>query len=407
MSEYKYLMINIDEIWTKGKNIKTFIRSLRQSIIGRTKVFTDQKFEFKQINHNFVLVSEIPFPESLIPSLAKIAGVHSVEPAVQIEDNFDEILNTLADQLDKIDIPTSFKVLTKRSDKNYPITSMEFSKKLGGMINQKYEKLQVKMVDPDLNIKIRIFKEAMYLSTKELVGMGGLPSGTSGKALTLLSGGFDSPVASYLLTKRGLAQDFIFFHSYPYVGDEVKDKIKDLFKILREYHDHAQLYIVPFGPIQKKIADHCKENLRTILMRKAMVEVANAMAPTLKAEAIIMGDSLGQVSSQTLANLNFVNHCTQIPILRPLISSNKDQIIELSKTIGTHDISILPHDDACALFAPKNPILNPKLGYINYYNDMFSIEDEINEALQNCEQYYVNKKFRVKMAGKNVFNHNQ
>ena len=403
MTKYNYLMINIDEIWTKGRNIKTFVKSLKQSLIGRTKVFMDTPFTFKQVNHNFVMQSEDGFSIELIKSLTKLGGVHSIEPAYVVENNFDQYLKAIENEL--IDAPanTTFKVLTKRSDKSYPMKSMEVSRKLGGMINQKYDHLKVKMDDPQMIVKLRIFKHSSYISTKEIEGIGGLPSGTSGKALTLLSGGFDSPVASYLLTKRGLAQDFVFFHAYPYVGDEVKEKIKALYRVLREYHDHSQLYIVPFGTIQKKIAQYCKENLRTILMRKAMIEVANKMAPTLKADAIIMGDSLGQVSSQTLANINFVNHCTDIPILRPLIGHNKDHIIELSKKVGTHDISIIPHDDACALFSPKNPILNPKLGYINYYNDMFNITQETDQAILESEQYYTNKKNRVKQAARNVF----
>jgi tRNA uracil 4-sulfurtransferase len=235
-------------------------------------------------------------------------------------------------------------------------------------------------------------KNNIYVATRKLMGMGGLPVGTGGHMVSLISGGFDSPAASYLMAKRGCRQTFIFFYAYPFVGEEVKDKILKLVQILGQYQRHSRLYIIKFGEVQDVISKHCKEDYRTLLFRKAMIRSAALLAGKLKADGLVTGDSLGQVSSQTVWNISVVDNITRLPIFRPLIGFNKVEIIGMSKKIGTHDISVIPHDDACSLFAPKHPVIRPNLKYLERFDKEVDLDEYLMKCLKEAEVFDISLK---------------
>jgi tRNA uracil 4-sulfurtransferase len=387
---YKILAVSVDELWLKGKNRKVYIQAIKRHIKSVVKAFHSDPFTCLNENQRLILESDIPFNEELILSLQKVPGINAITPSQKISLDFDEIIPVVTKELENLDCELStFKVITNRSNKQFPMTSMEMSRELGALILQNFSNLKVDVKSPEIQVRIKVATEKIYISVKKYKGIGGLPCGTSGNIVTMLSGGFDSPVASYLMSKRGCKQSFIFFYSYPYVGDEVKEKILEISKILGKYQYRSKLYIVPFGEIQNEISKSCFEEYRTLLFRKYMVDCANLLADRINADAICTGDALGQVSSQTIYNISAIDRYSKRPILRPLIGTNKVEIISLSKEIGTHDTSVIPHDDACALFAPKHPIIKPDLDYWDNFIDKNNLEDKLIEMLDSSECYSI------------------
>ncbi len=395
---YNTILINIDEIWIKGKNQRSFFDLLQKHVVHRIGAFHKDKFEIFRESHRMVAESKTPFSEEVFDILSKTPGIHSIDPTKRLPLDFDAIIPAALEDLASYEkIPPTFRVLTKRANKKFPIGSMEISRLVSGPILKKYDgQLKAKMKNPDLILRVRILDSSIYVSSRKIYGVGGLPVGSSDRLVTMLSGGFDSPVASYLMSKRGCDQTFIFFYAYPFVGEEVKEKIIDLTRVLSKYQRFAPLYIVPFGDIQKKIADLSKPAYRTILIRKAMVECSELLATRIGALGMLTGDALGQVSSQTMSSICFIDKSANMPILRPLIGYNKEEIISLSRTIGTHDISVRPHDDACALFAGKFPATRPNDKYWDYYNQEIQIEDEIAKALDDAEILRIDKYGQIK-----------
>lgn len=326
---------------------------------------------------------ETEFFWRLEPSLAKSIAEVLILPSV-VED-----LKSM-----KV-LPKTFKVKAQRNDKTFPKKSDEINRYLGHQLHEIFPEMKVDVHQPELMVDIRIYREKIYISTQKLMGIGGQPMGMSGHLITLISGGFDSPVASYLMSKRGCTQTFAFFYAYPFVGEEVKDKILDLVKVLGRYQFGCRLFVIPFGDIQNLISKSCREEYRTILFRKYMVECANLLARRVKAKALLTGDALGQVSSQTLGNMSIVDKTSERPILRPLTGFNKVEIINLSRQIGTHDVSVIPHDDACSLFAPKHPILKPDYKYWNDFISSHNFNNELNECLDKAEVFSVDVKGEI------------
>ena len=382
-------MINVDELWLKGKNRPIYFRAVKDHIIEVVKAYHTAPFKVKNESQRMVVRSDASFDGKLIEALQKVPGIHSINPVVDVDLIYEKLYPAIKEELLSLGekLPTSFKVNTKRSLKSYEHQSMEISRHMGHLILKDFSQLKVDIKRPELKVEIKVLHDKFFISTKQYKGIGGLPIGTNGHLVTLLSGGFDSPVASYLMSKRGCRQSFVFFYAYPFVGEEVKGKIMKLMQVLGQYQKGTSLYIVPFGHIQKKIAKTCKEDYRTMLFRKAMVDCANLLAGRIGAKALLTGDALGQVSSQTLGNIGLIDGISKRPVLRPLIGFNKIETISLSKEIFTHDISIIPHDDACSLFAPKHPVIHPDQHYWNQYGQEFSFSEELQEALERSEKY--------------------
>jgi len=389
---YKFLVINVDELWLKGKNRPLYFKALKDHLKKVIKLYHPEGAKLAFDRQRYILSMHSGIPAGTIDGILKIPGIHSVNPALSVPSQFSAIYPVLREELQKIvgDKKATFKVITKRVDKRFPQSSMQVNCDLGGMILNEFPNLKVDVHTPEIPIHVKILDEQIYLTTKTLLGVGGLPCGMSGHLVTMISGGFDSPVASYLMSKRGCKQTFIFFYAYPFVGDEVKDKIIELLKKLGQYQKYCRLYIVPFGELQSQVAEACHAEYRTVLFRHAMVQTANLLADTIKADAILTGDALGQVSSQTMGNIALMDGSSKRPILRPLVGYNKMEIINLAKKIKTFDISVLPHDDACSMFAPKHPIIRPDRVYWQRLVCALDLTENIQKCLRESQVYQIN-----------------
>lgn len=278
----------------------------------------------------------------------------------------------------------TFKVETVRSDKGFELDSYGVSRLLGAEILKANPNLKVDVHNPDKVLYVEI-RDKGYLYTTPIEGPKGLPVGSAGKAVVMLSGGIDSPVASYLMAKRGLKQEAIYFHAYPYTSDKAKEKVIDLAKELTKYHGPMILHVVPFTDVQLHIKSHADEREGTLMMRACMVAISNIIATKRDALAIISGESLSQVASQTLESLAFTNSIGKLPIFRPLIGFDKQEIISLARKIGTYETSILPYDDCCTIFSPKNPIVRPNLEKVSASYKQMNIEPLLEKAVEQTQ----------------------
>lgn len=389
------LVISIDELWLKGKNRKAYMQAAIDHIAAVFRVYHSAKFSYKIQSERLYYNSKTFFSDELINALSFIPGLAYISkckmlerlPDENLENVYEEILKGLS-FLDQH--TTTFRALVKRVDKSFSQTSVAIGREIGHRVITRYKNAKVDLKKSELIIDVRILPKHVSISTETKKGIGGLPWGSTGSAVTLLSGGFDSPVASYLMAKRGVKQAFVFFHAYPFVGREVITKIKALTSELAKFQRQTHLYIVPFGDIQTFISEHCREEYRTIIFRRYMIELSNMIAHKISANALITGDCIGQVSSQTMENLHLMDKISKRMIIRPLVGFNKLEILNCALAIGTHDISILPHDDACSLFAPKNPIINPNLEYWDNWDKNLAIQNELQAALEKTEIFSVN-----------------
>lgn len=394
---YNNFVISIDELWLKGKNRHLYLRAALKHLDAVVKTYHPFPFSNKILAQRIFYTSPNSFSDELLEAILKIPGLASVSPCRIIarnkDQNFENIYEEILKEVSIFKTETkTFRATVRRIDKSISISSTDIAKEIGHRVLVAYPLAKVNVKNPEVEIDVRILDTEVSISSIKKRGMGGLPWGSTGSAVTMLSGGFDSPVASYMMMKRGIKQNFVFFYAYPFVGTEVLEKIKNLASVLAKYQKSSHLYIVPFGNIQNLIAKNCKEEYRTIFFRRFMIEISNLLCDRIKADAIITGDSVGQVSSQTMGNLLLMNNSSRRLIMRPLIGFNKQEIMDLGKTINTHEISILPHDDACSLFASKNPIIKPNLDYWNNWNPDIDLTNELNAALDAVETYSINLK---------------
>ena len=395
---YQTLLVNVDELWLKGQNRRVYKKALRVHIKELLKKKIGITYEISDINHRYVLEREEGFSEEHLDALAHVPGIHSIIPARKVALEQELIVPTVLDEVRQAGLSGTFKVNTDRKEKRFPHGSMEISRNVGHHVLKEFSELTVKMKNPEHTIEVRILRDGIFISLRKIMGVGGLPVGPNGHLVTLLSGGLDSPVASYLMSKRGCRQTFVFFYAYPFVGDEVKEKIKELISPIARFQKHCKLLIVPFGMIQKSIADKCWPEYRTLLFRWYMVQTADIVAKKVGAHGLVTGDALGQVSSQTLENISSLAKATELPVLRPLIGFNKAEIVDVAKQIGTFDISIKPHDDACSLLAPEHPILKGKADYVEQFSQEMNLQAELEQAVEDAEIFSISTLGEVKQV---------
>ncbi len=376
------IIIRWGEIHLKGKNRGHFERLLENNIKHALSPFN---CNFKKISGRYV-VSEYDeyIVGDIITALSKVGGIHSVSPSIIIKTDLEGIISTSKQFMsDKIG---TFKVETKRADKSYLLNSVELSKKIGGEILRSNPNLKVDVHTPDytLNLDLRESGETIiFIDTIKM--MGGMPNGSSGKGLLMISGGIDSPVAGYMMAKRGMKLDAIHFHSYPYTSELAKEKVITLSKCVANYTGGLNLYIVSFTEIQEAIHEFCKEEYMITLMRRFMMKIAEKIAKNNGSQAIITGESLGQVASQTIESITSSNSVATIPVLRPLIAFDKLDIIEISEKIGAYETSILPYEDCCTVFLPKHPLIKPNLEKVKIEESKLDVDGLIEKALNQVE----------------------
>ena len=376
-------LIHYHEIGLKGKNRAFFESKLKDNIkktLNGLPYYRVQRISGRLLVH---LREDSPW-EEIRDRLEKVFGTSYLAQAWITDLDTEKIKEELWLLLKDKEF-TSFKINTKRAQKDFPLNSMEINREIGEYILQKSAK-RVDLTEPDITCHLELVERYTIIYFAKIRGPGGLPVSSGGKVAVLLSGGLDSPVAAYKMLKRGCQAIFIHFHSYPFTDRESQQKVKEIVEILSKYQFHSRLYLVSFAELQQKIVATAPPSLRVILYRRYMLRIAQYIASRERALALVTGDSLGQVASQTLQNISVISHAVQIPILRPLIGEDKQDIINWAKGIGTYEISISPHQDCCALFLPKQPETKARLNQIEEAEHLIGIDDIIADVRNNTVQ---------------------
>ena len=376
------ILLRYGEIFLKGKNYSFFENSLFKNIKYRLK---DIDLKIEKISGRF-LISEFAQEDkkNIINILKCIFGLVSISVAYEIDTSLENILETCKDI--KIKAKT-FKVETKRADKTFETQSYELSAKVGEVILKNNPKVSVDVHDPEEVVYIEVRQNGKtYIYYEKIICLGGMPVGTSGKGMLLLSGGIDSPVAGFLMAKRGLRLNAIHFHSYPYTSEQAKQKVIDLANIIKKYTGNIRLFVVPFTKIQEEIHNKCDSEYMVILVRRFMMDIAERVAKQNECSALITGENLAQVASQTVASITVTNQMVKdIPVFRPLISFDKIEISKISEEIGAYETSVLPYEDCCSVFLPDNPVTHPKQEKLVKNESILDRESLINDAISNIE----------------------
>ena len=382
MIDYDYIMVRFGELSTKGKNKKDFIKVLFNNISYALKEYASIKI-ISRYDHIYVYLNGNNY-EPIIEILQDISGIHALSLVHKCEKDI-EVIKEHALELFKLETGKTFKIVTKRSDKAYPLISDQINRLVATHLFKNVPDIKVDVHNPEIELGIEIRAEAAYIFASTVEGAGGYPLGVGGKTMHLLSGGIDSPVAAYLMIKRGIQIECIHYASPPYTQMAVIYKLEDLLKKLNRYQPRIRLHIIPFTKIQEAIYDNAPECYCITIMRRMMYRLAARLAKRRHCPIISSGESLGQVASQTLQSINVINEVTNMPVIRPLACSDKLDIIKISKKIDTYDISIRPYEDCCTIFTPKNPKTQPKLEEVVEYEKKFDYDSLINEALGNIE----------------------
>jgi thiamine biosynthesis protein ThiI len=379
------LIVRYGEIALKGLNKSYFEQKLVKHIqanirdLGNTRVYKSNGLVFVELNGQD--------EEEVVARVVKVFGIVSVSPAWKVEADLDVIKETalkLTIERVKDGQFKTFKVESRRGDKSFPLNSPQICREVGGYILQGIEGLKVDVHEPELSIHIDV-RDKAYIYAEKIPGFGGLPLGTNGKAMLLLSGGIDSPVAGWMMAKRGVDIQAVHYHSYPFTSDRAKEKVMDLAKILATYCGNIRLHAVNLLPIQKEINEKCPEEEMTILSRRFMMKIAEQIAISNGCHALITGESIGQVASQTIEGLTVTNEAVTLPVFQPLIALDKVDIVELAKKIGTFETSILPYEDCCTVFLPKRPVTKPRVERIKESENKLDVEGLIEKAIADME----------------------
>lgn len=370
------------EIFLKGLNRGKFEKKLRDNI-GKKLEGIDVEF-IHDSGRYFIKTEHI---DESIKKISKVFGILEVCKVKEVPIDIEKIKEVALIKIKECEGKT-FKIVTNRANKKFEMNSMEVSRYVGGhILNSMDDILTVDVKKPEIQINIEIRNNFAYVwSNSDITkGVAGLPYGMNGSTMLMLSGGIDSPVAGYLMAKRGVELNCVYYHSHPYTSERAKDKVKELARILSQYTEKINLYIVPFTDIQMEIIDKCREDELTIIMRRFMMRVACKLADKYNIDSVCTGESIGQVASQTMDGLIVSDDCSDRPAFRPLIATDKTDIMEIAKKIGTYETSILPYEDCCTIFVPKHPKTNPKLDPIRKQEENLNIEELIENAINNME----------------------
>ena len=380
------MLVRYAEIHLKGLNRPYFERSLmkRISLALRplpVKVVREQ---------GRVFVFGIPQEHmgEATEKLTRVFGIHSVSPALAVEKDWEQIVEAakslVARRMTGCE-QASFKVIARRADKRFAMRSQDICRVLGGLLLESFPALRVDVHEPDFYVGVEIRQEQAFLFAEELAGAGGMPVGTNGHAMLLISGGIDSPVAGHMIAKRGVKISAVHFYSYPYTSERAREKVVDLTRILASYAGEVGLYLVPFTEIQLAIYEKCPKSETTVLMRRLMMKISERIALSCGAQALVTGESIGQVASQTIESLTATNDSVDLPVFRPLIGFDKEEIVTRAKAMGSFDTSILPFEDCCTVFVPQHPVTRPKLEDIRQSEARVDFSQMIETAIANTE----------------------
>jgi thiamine biosynthesis protein ThiI len=382
------IIVFFGELSTKGKNIMDFIRLLGRNIKYALRDFKKLTYEIKK-DHIYILLNGEDY-EEVKKGLSKVSGLISFALAKAIDKDMDKI-NEESLRLYKLSGKKTFKVDCKRVDKTFPHHSDEVNREVGSFILRSEQNAKVDVHEPELLIHIMVRLEACYIYAIKEKGLGGYPLGIAGKSLVLLSGGIDSPVAAYLMMKRGVKIECIHFAAPPYTSAQVIDKIHDLLHVLNDYQPDIKLYVVPFTDLEKKVYEIAGPSYCVTVMRRMMLRIAEGIAFKHNDLVLSGGESIGQVASQTLPSMKVIEECSHLPMIRPLACSDKTDIIDVAKKIGTYDISIRPYEDCCTIFQLKDPVTNPHLDKVKEIEASFDYETMVKDCIRNVKAEHISK----------------
>ena len=380
------ILLKLGEIVLKGLNRKSFEQKLMGNIrrrlapLGNFRVYCLQSTVYVEGEEGADM-------DAAFEAMKQVFGVISLSRAAPCEKNKEAIAKLAIEYLrDEMESARSFKVESKRSDKAFPMTSIELSQYVGGELADAYPDTAVDVHDPELTVHIEVRDLAAYVHAAPVPGAGGMPVGSNGVAVTLLSGGIDSPVSTYMIAKRGVRLIPVHFFSFPYTSQQAKDKVVELGRQLTAYCGRMTMEVVPFTHIQEEIRDKCPEEYFTLIMRRFMMRIAQHIAEANGAKAIVTGENLGQVASQTMEAMASTQAVTHLPVLQPLIGMDKEEIITIARKIGTFDTSILPYEDCCTVFTPRHPRTRPQVSEVEAAERVLDIDALVQEAIQGIER---------------------
>ena len=383
----KLIMIKYGELSTKKGNINFFIKTLKTNIENTLKDIECSITYDK--NRMFIESNE---QTKILDKLSTVFGIHEIDIVNKIEkQNIDELKENLIKDLQEKEFNT-FKVITKRSDKTYPLTSTELSRNIGTHILRNIDNKKVDVKDPELKVNVELRSNAIYYYFEKIKGLGGYPVGTLGKGLLMLSGGIDSPVAGYLTVKRGVKLEAIYFESPPHTSQAAKNKVIDLAKNIAKYNNDIKLHVINFTEIQESIYKKIPHEYLITIMRRMMYRISAIIASKSNAHILVNGESIGQVASQTLTSMEAINSVITMPVIRPLACFDKLEIIELSKKIDAYETSILPFEDCCTIFVPEHPVINPSKKLCEEYEELIPYKDLIYDTIKNHEVIKITNK---------------
>ena len=381
------MLLKQGEMVLKGLNRRGFEEKLMGNAKRRLKKYGQFKIYTRQSATYVEPMNEDCDFEGAWESMCKLFGVVGLSRACSCEKDKDAIVACAKAYLgDQLSAAKTFKVETKRADKSFPMNSIQLSQYVGGELDDAYPNLTADMHDPDIVVHVEVRDYEAFVHADPVEGAGGLPIGVGGRALSLLSGGIDSPVASWMIAKRGVIVDMIHFHSYPYTSQEALDKVLDLARLLVPYTGKQCVHVVPFTKIQEELRRACPEELFTILMRRFMMRIACRVAERNGIQALVTGESVGQVASQTLEAMACTNAVCTVPVLRPVVGMDKEEIVRISRKIGTFETSILPYEDCCTVFTPKHPRTKPKIADLEEAEQALDVEALVEEAVAGIER---------------------
>lgn len=383
----RVLLVRYAEIHLKGLN-RPFFEKL---LVDRIKQALNPVHADVQREQGRIFVYGIPEEqiEECVDRLRRVFGIHSISIARCMEKDWNTIRAAAIEELQTFaataPVPT-FKCFARRSDKRFPMTSEQICRELGHELLEAYPNLRVDVHHPVLPVTVEIRQSNAFVLTSEVLGAGGMPVGSNGKAMLLISGGIDSPVAGYMIAKRGVMLDAVHFYSYPYTSERARDKVIELTKLIARFAGRINLYLVPFTDIQMTIYDKCPSTETTVLMRRLMMKIAERIAKDTGSLALITGESIGQVASQTIESLCVTDDAVSMPVFRPLIGFDKEEIVEKAQSIGTFETSILPYEDCCTVFVPKHPVTKPKVDKLRESEALVDFEPMIEKAISETER---------------------
>ena len=383
MTDKNTFIVRCGEVALKGQNKSYFEKMLVERIRKLLK-----KFDGISVKRDegliFVRADKSISSKEIIKEISKVFGVASISPAVETNSNMEDIFEASIKYMLKLieeDNIKTFKVEAKRADKNFPVKSPDIARQVGGAVLKGCKVLKVDVHNPDIHLYVDVRRDKTYIYQQKIKGFGGLPLGTNGKGLVLLSGGIDSPVAAWMMAKRGMMIEAIHFHSYPYTSERAREKVEDLASQIAIYCSRFKMHIVNLLPIQEQIVQNCPEDETTILVRRFMMKIAEKKGCNM----LITGESLGQVASQTAESLVCTDNAVALPVMRPLIAMDKVDIMDIAKDIETYEISIQPYEDCCTVFLPKHPVTKPKLEKILQSESLLDVDKLVNDAVESVE----------------------